>query len=62
MNTNPDNNDIPSVPKAENPLNLTPEQAKREASKLREVRNDLEEQKRIEESSIRTTPLGRHDE
>jgi hypothetical protein len=44
------------------PLNLTPEQAKREAAKLRQVRDDLEASKTPAETDARTSPIGRHDE
>ena len=39
-------------------LNLTPEQAQREAAKLREVRDDLETRKTPADTSVRTSPLG----
>ena len=41
------------------PLNLTPEQARREAGKLREFSDDLENRKKVEETTARTSPLGR---
>lgn len=43
-------------------LNLTPEQAKREAGKLRDLRDDLEARKTPAETDARTNPIGRHDE
>lgn len=43
-------------------LNLTPEQAKREADKLHETRDDLETRRTPDETSARSSPLGRHDE
>jgi len=43
-------------------LNLTPEQAKREAGKLHDLRDDLEARKTPAETDARTSPLGRHDE
>lgn len=43
-------------------LDLTPEQAKREAAKLREFRNDLEDRKTPAETDARSSPLGRTDE
>jgi len=43
-------------------LNLTPEQAKREAGKLHELREDLEDRKRTDETDVRSSPIGRHDE
>ena len=43
-------------------LNLTPEQAQREASKLHDLRDDLEARKTPAETDARTNPIGRHDE
>jgi hypothetical protein len=43
-------------------LNLTPEEAQREAGKLRELRDDLETRKTPAETDARTSPLGRSDE
>lgn len=41
------------------PLNLTPEQARREAEKLREFGESLEDRKTVAETTARTSPLGR---
>jgi len=41
------------------PLNLTPEQARREAGKLSELSGDLENRKKVEDTAARTSPLGR---
>jgi hypothetical protein len=43
-------------------LNLTPEQAKREAEKLHDLRDDLETRKTPAEIDARSSPLGRSDE
>ena len=43
-------------------LNLTPEQAQREASKLHDLRDDLETRKTPAETDARTSPIGRSDE
>jgi hypothetical protein len=41
------------------PLNLSPEQARREAGKLHDLNADLESRKTVDETSARTSPLGR---
>ncbi len=43
------------------PLNLSPEQAEREAAKLRELNADLENRKKVDDTSARTTPFGRNE-
>lgn len=43
-------------------LNLTPEQAKRETDKLRDGREQLENSRDTDDTSVRSSPLGRHDE
>jgi len=43
-------------------LNLTPEQAQREAAKLHELRDDLQARKTPAETDARSSPLGRSDE
>jgi len=48
--------------RATHPLNLTPEQIKRETAKLHELREDLEDGKRIDDTSARSSPMGRSDE
>jgi hypothetical protein len=56
---------VPPVPAKKSPqtkLNLTPEEAKREAAKLREFRNDLEDRRTPAETDARSSPLGRTDE
>jgi len=51
----------PVTPKSTRPLKLTPAQADREADKLRELRDDLENGKSEQDTSIRSSPLGRDD-
>ena len=43
-------------------LNLTPEQAQREAAKLHELRDNLDARKTPAETDARSSPLGRADE
>jgi hypothetical protein len=43
-------------------LNLTPEQAQREAAKLHELRDDLDARKTPAETDARSSPLGRSDD
>jgi hypothetical protein len=43
------------------PLNLSPEQAKREAGKLHDLNADLESRKTVADTSARTTPFGRNE-
>lgn len=52
----------PATKPSSTKLNLTPEEAKREAAKLREFRNDLETRKTPAETDARSSPLGRPDE
>lgn len=66
---NPNSNSLPEdqpVTRADaqksNPLNLSPEEAKREAAKLHQLRDELETEKTPDETSARTSPIGRHDE
>jgi hypothetical protein len=49
----------PSTKKGTSPLNLSPEQARREAGKLHDLNADLESRKTIAETTARTSPLGR---
>jgi hypothetical protein len=48
-------------PQGTSPLNLSPEQAKREAAKLRDLNADLETRKTVDDTSARTTPFGRNE-
>ena len=43
------------------PLNLSPEQAKREAGKLHDLNAALESRKTVADTSARTTPFGRNE-
>lgn len=52
----------PSVESIDDSLHLTRAEAKREAGKLREYRERLEDERRPAETTMRTSPLGRHDE
>ena len=47
--------------KGTSPLNLSPEQAKREAGKLHDLNADLESRKTVAETTARTTPFGRNE-
>ncbi len=49
----------PVTKKGTSPLNLSPEQAKREAAKLHDLNADLESRKTVAETTARTSPLGR---
>jgi len=52
----------PSVESIDDSLHLTRSDARREATKLREYRERLEEEPRPAETSARSSLLGRHDE
>lgn len=52
----------PADSQPETKLNLTPEEAKRDAAKLREYREKLEARKTMGETDARSSPLGRTDE
>ena len=43
------------------PLSFTPEQARREARKLHQLRNDLKHRQAVHETTMRSSPLGRDD-
>ncbi len=47
--------------KSTSPLSLTPEQAKREARKLHQLRNDLKTREAVQDTTMRSSPLGRDD-
>ena len=49
------------VKQGTSPLNLSPEQAKREAGKLHDLKADLESRKTVAETTARTTPFGRNE-
>jgi hypothetical protein len=51
----------PSTKKGTSPLNLSPEQARREGEKLRELSDDLEDRPTPNDTTVRTSPLGRND-
>lgn len=52
----------PHVESVDDSLFITRADAKREAAKLREYRDNLEASKTPEEISARSSPIGRHDE
>lgn len=47
--------------KAPSPLNLTPEQVRREARKLHQLRDDLRSRQAMHDTAMRSSPLGRDD-
>lgn len=52
---------LPDDKKSNSPLGLSPEQARREARKLHQLRDDLKIRREVQDSSIRSSPLGRDD-
>jgi hypothetical protein len=43
------------------PLSFTPEQARREARKLHQFRDELKNRRSVQDTGIRSSPLGRDD-
>ena len=51
----------PEEKKHLSPLSFTPEQARREAGKLHRLRDDLKTRQAVQDTTMRSSPLGRDD-
>jgi hypothetical protein len=49
---------LPEEKKSNSPLNFSPDQARREARKLHQLREDLQTRRTVQETAIRSSPIG----
>jgi hypothetical protein len=49
---------LPEDKKSNSPLGFTPDQARREARKLHELRDDLKTRRSVQDTAIRSSPIG----